>query len=173
MNELSTLDFFDPRGRVNRKGLIIFAAVLIGAQAGVYSAFWMYGVDFGSGLASIFNGLFGWLGLVAVSKRLHDLNLSAWRLVAAVAGCLAWCFVFSLAVVFVLGEEAFTGSEMGMTVAIIGALAPLAMLTLWLHCAKGDGADNRFGPRPGAFGFSRDWRGEHWIAPAGKPAVLA
>ena len=154
---LSTLDFFDPRGRIDRQGLIIFAAVLIGAQAGVYGAFWLFDASTASGLACASHGLFLWLGLAAVSKRLHDLNLSAWRLAAAAAGCLVWCFVFSLAIVFVLGEEAFTTSDTGMIVATIGALTPLAALTVWLHWARGEAKDNRFGPAPGPLGFSRGW----------------
>ena len=164
MTGLSTLDFFDPRGRVDRQGLIIFAAVLIGLQVGAYGALWMNGIDLDSGLALVLDALFGWMGLAAVSKRLHDLNLSAWRLAAAMAGCIAWCFVFSLSVVFLMGEDAFITSGSGMIVAMTGALAPLAALTLWLHCAKGHKADNCFGPMPGPSGFSRGWQALQWEA---------
>ncbi len=162
MTGLSTLDFFDPRGRVDRQGLIIFAAVLIGLQVGAYGALWMNVIDLDCGVALVLDVFFGWMGLAAVSKRLHDLNLSAWRLAAAMAGCVAWCFVFSLAVVFVMGEDAFVSGGLGMIVAMTGALAPLAALTLWLHCVKGHKTDNRFGPMPGPSGFSCGWRGQPW-----------
>ena len=173
MTGLSTLDFFDPRGRIDRQGLIIFAAVLIGLQAGAYGALWMNGFYLDSGFAHAVNAPFFWMGMAAVSKRLHDLNLSAWWLAASAAGCLAWCFVFSLAVVFALGEDAFTQSETGMIVAVIGALTPLAVLTLWLHCAKGEIVDNPFGPRPGTTGFSQSWGGQAWHAAQSGPTAPA
>ena len=155
MSELSTLDFFDPRGRVNRRGFIIFAAVLIGAQAGLYGALIANGGAFHTGLSNLINAVLFWMGYVAVSKRLHDFGFSAWRLAAALAGMAIWCFALSFTLVGVLGEDGFEPGGAGWIAAAAGTLLPLAGMTLWIHCGRGDAAPNRFGPAPGASGLSR------------------
>jgi uncharacterized membrane protein YhaH (DUF805 family) len=155
VNELSIIDFFDPRGRVDRKGFLIFAAVLTGTQAGLYGALYANGGSFHSSLSGVINVALFWMGYAGISKRLHDLDYSAWRLSAAIAGMMLWCFALSLALVLTLGEAGFEAGAAGWIAAAIGTLLPLAVLVLWIHCAKGAAGANRYGARPGPSGFAR------------------
>ena len=90
VDNFSTLDFFDPRGRANRKGLAVFAAVLIGAQAGVYGTMLATSFDPMSGPAWVFHFLFCWLGFVAIAKRLHDIGYGSRRLILAAIAMAVW-----------------------------------------------------------------------------------
>lgn len=154
---VSAIEFFDPRGRASRKGLAVMAAILIGGQGGVYSALLATGVGLDGPVAGVFHIFFLWLGIAAGSKRLHDLDVSAWRLAAAVAGAVAWCFSLAFIITLIVGEDEVAPGHIGFTLAVIGALAPVSAATLWLHLAKGKSGDNRYGPEPEASGFSRPW----------------
>ena len=156
MTETSILDFFDPRGRVNRKGLAIFAAVQAGALLGLYGALFANGGSFHTGLALLINIALFWSGFAGVAKRLHDLGLSAWSLAMALAGMTIWCFGFSFITVCILGGLAFEPGGMGMVFAAVGSLLPLSVAIIWIHFARGDTGPNRFGPEPGPLGFSRN-----------------
>ena len=161
--DLSLRDLIDPRGRADRRGLAVLAAILIGGQAGIYGALLASGADLNSGPAVCCHLAFGWLGLVAISKRMHDLGVTAWRLVAGAAAVVVWSFAVSLAIIFGFGEDAVTPGGPGLIAIMAAALVPLAAVTLWLHCARGEPHTNRFGPVPGPLGFSLPLatRGEH------------
>ena len=154
MPNLSLKDVIDPRGRADRRGLAVLAAILIGGQAGIYGALIASGADLNSGPAALVHLIFGWLGLVAISKRMHDQGVTAWRLVAGAIGLIVWSCACSLAILFWFGEEAVTPGGPGMIAMIVAAVTPLAAVTLWLHFARGDLGENQFGPVPGPFGFS-------------------
>lgn len=154
MPNVSLQDIIDPRGRADRRGLAILAAILIGFQGGIYGALIAAGADLNSGPALVFHIAFGWLGLVAISKRMHDLGVTAWRLVAGAIGMIVWSVAGSLAILFWFGEEAVTPGGPGMIAIVAAAIIPLAAVTLWLHFARGDLGANRFGPVPGPLGFS-------------------
>lgn len=164
MQDFSAIDLFDPRGRANRKGLAIIAAVLAGGQLGIYGTSLATGLGLNDPPLTVFHSLFLWLGVVAVAKRLHDLNFSAWRLAGAAAAMLAWCFVLAAGFAFTWGEDAMVPGRMGYALAALGSLAPLVLATIWIHCAKGGRGPNRFGPAPGVFGFSHPRLG-HALAP--------
>lgn len=151
---LSLQDIIDPRGRADRRGLAVLAAILIGGQVGIYGALIASGADLNSGPAALVHLSFGWLGLVAISKRMHDLGVTAWRLVVGGIGMIIWSVAGSLAILFWFGEEAVTPGGPGMIAMMAAAIIPLAAVTLWLHFARGDVGENRFGPVPGPFGFS-------------------
>ncbi len=151
---LSLQDVIDPRGRADRRGLAVLAAILIGGQVGIYGALIASGADLNSGPAALVHLSFGWLGLVAISKRMHDLGVTAWRLVVGAIGMIIWSVAGSLAILFWFGEEAVTPGGPGMIAMMAAAIIPLAAVTLWLHFARGDVGENRFGPVPGPFGFS-------------------
>lgn len=170
MGELSTIDFFDPRGRVDRQGFMIVAAVLVGAQAGLYGALAAAGDSVQSGLAYAANAILFWMGFAAVSNRLHDLGMSAWRLVAAIAGLAVWCFGLSFSLVICFGEDGFLPGGTGLIAAVAGTSLPVAGLVLWIHFARGDAAANRFGPAPGPSGFAP---GPGKAAAAGLVSALA
>jgi uncharacterized membrane protein YhaH (DUF805 family) len=154
VGEFSTIDFFDPRGRVNRRGFMIVAAVLMGAQAGLYGALAAAGDSVQSGLTYAANAVLFWMAIAALSKRLHDLGMSAWRLVAAIAGMAVWCFGLSFSLVIGFGEDGFLPGGTGMIAAVTGTILPVAILVLWIHFARGEAGANRFGPAPGPSGFA-------------------
>lgn len=159
MFSLSAGDFLDHRGRVNRKGLAITAAALAGMQGGLYAACALFVVPVDDGAALALNALIFWLSMAAVSKRLHDLDLSAWHAVGAIVLLLVWCFGLGLAIIMTLGEEAVQPGHAGMVFALVGAFAPLAAMLAWLHLMPGEKGSNRFGPAPGDLGFSRGHAG--------------
>ena len=155
MQSLIAIDFLDPRGRLNRKGLAVFAAVLIGAQAGVYGTMYATAFDVLSLPAWFFHVLFCWMGFVAISKRVHDLGLSGRMILWAALGMTVWTIVLALGTAFTFGEAALVPGGVGTMVASAGTLIPGLAATLWLHFAPGDDGANRYGDEPGPLGFSR------------------
>lgn len=157
MFDLTVLDFVDPRGRANRRGLAILAAALFGAEA-VYAVIFplisqRFGV--GSNAASlVIHSLSLWLGIAGTSKRLHDTGRSLWWFAAFIAIWSVWTAIVAFGTVFCLGPDAIAEDLKGlMLVSALSMLAPLAAV-FWLHSAPGDGGSNRYGPAPDASGFS-------------------
>jgi uncharacterized membrane protein YhaH (DUF805 family) len=148
-------DIFDPRGRANRKGLVVLAMILLFAQACVYGGSYLAGKAPQGPASWVIHSLLIWLGITAVSKRLHDLGISAWWLLWAAISVFIWTFVASFAVVLTLGLEAATPGSTGMMIAMAISFAPVLALTVWLHAAPGVQGDNKFGPSPGALGISK------------------
>lgn len=155
MSDLKLFDIFDPRGRADRKGLILTAAVLLGAQAGVAATLYATSFTLQVPAAMAVESAFLWLGVVAVSKRLHDLGRSfksvGWALLAMMIAAIAVAF----AVMFTLGEDALLPNAPGYWAVAAAIFLPTIAATFWLHCAPGDKGPNRFGPVPDATGFSR------------------
>lgn len=148
------LELFDPRGRCNRKGLLIIAVVLLALQAAAGAAMWLGLVQHGGPAARIAEAVFVLLAFTATSKRLHDMGLSAWWILAAFAGMSAWSAVLAMALVLTVGAAALQPGSAAFMVAVVGVMIPAFVATLWLHLKKGDASPNRFGPEPGALGFS-------------------
>ena len=155
VDNFSTLDFFDPRGRANRKGLAVFAAVLIGAQAGVYGTMLATSFDPMSGPAWVFHFLFCWLGFVAIAKRLHDIGYGSRRLILAAIAMAVWTIVLALATAYSFGEAALVPGGLGTMIAGGGTLIPGLAATFWLHFKRGDEGANYYGAAPGPLGFTR------------------
>jgi uncharacterized membrane protein YhaH (DUF805 family) len=147
-------DILDPRGRADRKGLIMTAAVLVGAQAGLAGASYLTNFTLTGGMALTIEGVLLWLGLVAVSKRLHDLGCGlkclGWGLLATMSLSIAVAFTAML----LFGEDVLLPGAPGYLAVAAAVFAPVIVLTIWLHCAKGDAGTNRFGPPPDETGFS-------------------
>jgi uncharacterized membrane protein YhaH (DUF805 family) len=144
----------DPRGRCNRKGLLIIATAMFGIQAGLAAAFWGLGWNLTGPGATMLKLLFCWLALSACSKRLHDLNLSAWNMAWALPVTVLWTLGTALAFVFSFGLESLTPKSPWYLVAMGSSMLPMLAATLWLHFAKGTPGANRFGPEPDGLGFS-------------------
>jgi uncharacterized membrane protein YhaH (DUF805 family) len=162
-------DILDPRGRANRKGLVILAAILLLAQTVVYGGLQFTGREL-QGLPSwVIHSLFIWLGATALSKRLHDLSISAWWILWSAIGVVIWAFVVCFAVVMTLGFEAAEAGSSGMMIAMLVSFAPIIALTIWMHFAPGDEGRNPFGPVPGDTGFSKPSP----TVPAGQPSSMA
>jgi uncharacterized membrane protein YhaH (DUF805 family) len=155
VSDLSAIDFFDPRGRVNRKGLIVLAAILLGAQLGVVGAQRMFVLDIGPGLEAAINLVLLWIGLAGVSKRMHDLDVGAWHLLWNTLLLIIAAVGSAIVSVYHLGDDAMVPGNIGYLIVASVVLAPVVFATVWLHCAVGTDATNRFGPAPGPSGFSR------------------
>lgn len=144
----------DPRGRCNRKGLLIIASLMLVIQIGLASAFWGFGVSLTGVAATLFKLLFCWLALAACSKRLHDLDRSAWTLAWVLPATIVWTLVVALGFAFGLGIETLMPRSPWYPVAMGASMAPMFAAALWLHLAKGTAGANRFGPEPDGAGFS-------------------
>ena len=150
-------DIVDPRGRANRRGLVVLAMIVLLAQACVYGGGYLAGRALQGPASWVIHSLLIWLGTAAVSKRLHDLGISAWWLLWAAIGVFVWTFIGSFAVVLTLGFEAAAPGSTGMMIAMAVSFAPILALTVWMHAASGAQGDNKFGPSPDASGFSRHY----------------
>jgi uncharacterized membrane protein YhaH (DUF805 family) len=150
-------DIFDPRGRANRKGLIILALIMLLAQACVHGGCYLAGHQLQGPASWVIHSLLMWLGIVAVSKRLHDLGISAWWLLWGMIGMTIWSVIVSVAVYMTFGMEAATPGGPAIEVAMLAMFAPLIALTIWMHFALGAQGDNKFGPTPDASGFSKPY----------------
>jgi uncharacterized membrane protein YhaH (DUF805 family) len=153
----SLFDIFDPRGRADRRGLFILATILLVGQICVSGGFYLSGHEPQGPANWVIHSLFIWLGIVAISKRLHDLGISAWWMLWGAMGMLVWTFIASFAVVLTLGIEAATPGSSGMMIAMAVSFAPLIALTVWMHFAVGAQGNNKFGPTPDASGFSKPY----------------
>jgi uncharacterized membrane protein YhaH (DUF805 family) len=148
------LDLFDPRGRCNRKGLLIIACALLALQVAAGLLVWQ-GVLVPAGPAMrIGEVLFLLMAASATSKRLHDIGLSALWILAGLGGMVLWSIVLALLLLFTAGATALQPGAAGFMTAVAGTMAPAFAVTLWLHLAKGEPGRNRFGPEPTGLGFS-------------------
>ncbi|MGL4395007.1 MAG: DUF805 domain-containing protein [Hyphomicrobium sp.] len=154
MNDLLLADFLSFRGRADRRGLAVLAAIMVGAQIGIYGALSVLGHDLDSSATWLFHILFLWVASAGITKRLHDFGYSGWSLMWAMAATVVWTFGVSLAAVLTFGESAGLPGTTGFAITISGAMLPVVLATIWLHLAKGELVDNRYGPAPGATGFS-------------------
>ncbi|MEM1371835.1 MAG: DUF805 domain-containing protein [Pseudomonadota bacterium] len=145
---------FDPRGRVNRIGLLFVGLGLLPAEAGIRLLAW------GLALPPLHAGVVAvklvllWLACVALIKRLHDMGRGATWLLAGLAGFIAWvgtCFVAILAMV---QSGVLSSPSMLITVSLVAYGLPLVGGAVFMHCQPGDKARNRFGAPPGPTGFS-------------------
>lgn len=145
---------FDPRGRCNRKGLLVVAIVLLVLQVGLGAMFYGAGIDFSSPAIGVLKLVFFWLALAAASKRLHDLGLSGWWVAKSFAIMLAWTTALALALMLTFGDRAMREGETGFWILLAGNMLPVLVLTLWLHFARGMSGANPFGDEPSGLGFS-------------------
>ncbi|MEZ5843948.1 MAG: DUF805 domain-containing protein [Hyphomicrobiaceae bacterium] len=144
----------DPRGRIDRKGLLILAIALLALQA-------MFAAVLGAGLIDIHGApaitiklAFLWVAIVAASKRLHDLGRSAWWIAIAFVSMIVWGVVAVLAVFPVYGRDMLVPGSEGYVAALALNMVPILAATLWMHFARGETSDNRYGPVPDDTGFS-------------------
>jgi len=151
---VAALQFLDPRGRCNRTGLLLAAAILLAAQVVVALGLWKAGIDLSSAIAMICNAAFCWVGFALISKRLHDLNHSAWWVPTAALLWLAAAVCLAVLIVLIGDPDILAPGTPSYWLAFASMLMPLLVVAAWLHAAVGDTDDNRFGPAPTAHGFS-------------------
>jgi len=148
------LSLLDPRGRCNRKGLLIIASAMLGVELILLGAFLAFNLSLVGPAASGLKLLFCWLAITACSKRLHDLGRSAWNLVWALPVTIFWTLAIALAFAFGLGMESLMPRSPWYPLAIGASMLPVVAATLWLHLARGKPGANRYGPEPEGLGFS-------------------
>jgi uncharacterized membrane protein YhaH (DUF805 family) len=151
---VAALQFLDPRGRCNRKGLLLAAAILLASQVVIALGLWEAGIDLSSPIAMLCNAVFCWVGFALISKRLHDLNHSAWWVPTAALLWLAAAVCLAVLIVLIGDPDILAPGTPSYWVAFASMLMPLLVVAAWLHAAIGDAGDNRFGPAPTAHGFS-------------------
>lgn len=158
-----------PRGRCDRRALLAVTVGMLAAQFLSAVVVSIAGGDVTGNAFLALNGLFLWVGAVALLKRLHDIGYSGWRVGPAILFWLVGAMVIVLALQFVVGHAAFTAAlatypALHLALAALLSLPPFGGL-LWLQASAGDVGSNRFGPVPGAFGFAHGHpkRGDHAV----------
>ncbi len=143
-----------PAGRCNRKGLLLCALVLLALQ--VLAALAVYALELPHMSAPVLSvdALLLWMGTCAIAKRLHDLGRSAWAILWASLGVIAWSTVVAMAVIMTMGEQALAPDGVGLAIAAAGSSLPVLALTLWAHFARGEPGPNAYGPETDDTGFS-------------------
>jgi uncharacterized membrane protein YhaH (DUF805 family) len=154
----ATIDLFDPRGRINRKGLLAVAMALLAAEAGFAALAVAGGAGLESPLVVLGKIMFLWLATAAVSKRLHDLSLSAWVMLKAALAVILWSIVETAVLMMVLDRGAMEEGQYGFWLSVGGTVLPVFALILWLHCARGTPGTNAYGPEPDGYGSSKPAR---------------
>lgn len=150
----SVLQVFDPRGRCNRKGLLLAAAILLALQIAAGLALWGAGFDLASPLVQPVNVAFCWVAFPLISKRLHDLGRSAWWIPGAVLIWLAAIISLAGAIVLSGDPDLLAPGTTSYWITLAAMLLPLLAAAIWLHTAPGNAGSNRFGPQPTSHGFS-------------------
>lgn len=143
----------DPRGRLNRFGLLSVAFLLLGLE--IAAAALIVGLDrpINGAEAIGLKVLFFWMATAAISKRLHDLDRSAWWLLKAAGAIIAFAVVVTLVLMATLGNASMRPGELGFLLGVASTTVPVFVMILWLHCAPGDAGPNRFGPPPQGLAF--------------------
>jgi uncharacterized membrane protein YhaH (DUF805 family) len=151
---LTFSNLFDPRGRVDRKGLFWLAMALLVCQ-GLLATLIMIDHSGPAMVAAVaVKAVLLWIGLVALIKRLHDIGLSAVWIPIGLFAIIVWSNLAALGLTFTVGLDALNPlrPEFGFTFGL--CLVPPFGGLLWLHFAKGHAAPNRYGVPPGPSGFS-------------------
>lgn len=151
-------ELFDPRGRCNRKGLLMVACVLLATQVLMGLALWQTGVGFDGAAALVLKLGFFWLALAAAAKRLHDCGLSARWILWSTLILITWCFVLATTLAIAYGPEALIPGSTPFNLALAGMITPIFAATLWLHFAPGEAQANKYGPVPAGLGASSPLR---------------
>jgi uncharacterized membrane protein YhaH (DUF805 family) len=139
---------FDPRGRLGRLGLLVSATAMLGLEALVLTLSPGAGEALPATLWPL-KIVALWIGIAALIKRLHDVDLSGWWVLAGAAGLCIWTAVLAFLFVFGAGAQSLDAGTFGY-IALTGlVMLPAIGAALWLHLAAGLPYANRFGPVPG------------------------
>jgi uncharacterized membrane protein YhaH (DUF805 family) len=156
MSALPTFhDLFDPRGRANRGGLLKVAVLLLAADVVAVAVIAATGAAFTGAAALAFKLVSVWIATAAVARRLHDVGFSAWWIAKGLAALIAWSIAVAVALLTrYTAAEALDPAQSAFWLNLALTSAPVLAALGWLHVARGDAAANRYGPPPGASGFS-------------------
>ncbi len=149
------VSMLDPRGRCNRKGLLIAAIVMLSIDIAAGLGLWASGRRLDDPLVMPLKAALIYLAISAAAQRLHDLGHSAWAMLWAMLGLVGWSVVLGITVILQVPPEKMAVGETGHLIVLTGIALPLLGLLLWMHFAAGMTGANRFGPEPSGLGFSR------------------
>lgn len=131
------------------------AALLMAADLVLVAVLAATGAPFTGPAAVAFKLASVWLATVGVTRRLHDLDLSAWWLVKALAALIGWSILVSLALLTTYtAAQALDPAERAFWLNLAATTAPVLVALAWLHMARGTTSANRYGSAPGRSGFS-------------------
>ncbi|MDX2287875.1 MAG: DUF805 domain-containing protein [Hyphomicrobiaceae bacterium] len=147
-------NLFDPRGRCNRKGLMVTALALLLVQVAVGLAMWAADVSIHALVVKPVKIAVLWIATVALLKRLHDVGASGWALLWALIATFVWTVLVAGICVSAFGPAVAEIGSSPFLVYLTLVSAPLLAAMLWLHVVPGDAGPNRYGPAPDASGFS-------------------
>ncbi len=157
MLDMTVFDFIDPRGRADRRGLALLAAVFLAAEvlyAGVFALISPLVGDGPHTAGLVIHSFALWVAIAGTAKRLHDMGRTLWCFAAFMAIWLVWTAAIAFATVFWLGPDAVAQDLKGLMLASALSMLPALAALCWLHFAPGEVGPNRFGPAPDVSGFA-------------------
>lgn len=157
----------DPRGRCNRRGLLIVATLLLGLELVALAVFCLTGAAFNGPVAWTFKLAVCWVAIAGCAKRLHDVGRSAWVMAWALPVTIVWGFASTLSLALVVGLDALVPTSPWYLASLGLTMLPVVAGTLWLHLAKGEAGPNRYGPVPEGLGFAGPHADRATPAPTG------
>ncbi len=155
------LPLVDPRGRCNRKGLLIAAAIMLAVEVVVGLGLLASKRTLDDPLVVAIKAALIYLAFSAAIQRLHDLGRSAWNIAWASLAMIAWSVALAFAVVLQMPPEAMEPGHAGFAMVFGGIALPMLGMLLWLHFAPGEPEPNKYGAVPSGLGFARFARSEH------------
>ncbi len=156
MTSLPTFqDLFDPRGRASRSGLLAVALLLIAADVAALVFILSTGAAFTGPGALAFKIVSVWVATAGVSKRLHDLDHSAWWIAKALVVLIFWSIAVAASLlIWFNAVDAQNPAHVAFWLNVTASAAPVLAALIWLHVARGNLGPNRYGAEPDARGFS-------------------
>ncbi|MEL7544162.1 MAG: DUF805 domain-containing protein [Pseudomonadota bacterium] len=150
---------FDPRGRCNRRGLLYIMGVTLTLQIVIAVGVVTAKVAFVGPLATAIKLTFLWIAISATIQRLHDTGRSGWWLAAAFVFLVVWMALMGVGLPILVattwGPHLISFTSPAFYAILLLSYAPILGGALWLHFAAGENVDNKYGPVPGASGFSQ------------------
>lgn len=146
---------FDPRGRCNRKGLLVVALGMLVAEiiVGVVVLCGAVGLDHPAMVAS--KAVLMLAAVSAAAQRLHDTGRTAWWIAGALIGLFAGGLALSFGLLQFMSLESLQPGGSAFLIVTTAITLPMLAMMLWLHFAPGEARANRFGPVPEGLGFAR------------------
>jgi uncharacterized membrane protein YhaH (DUF805 family) len=145
----------DPRGRCNRKGLLIAALGLFLIQVAGAIVLWLRPELLEHPVTIVSKVVLLVAAITAATQRLHDTGRSGWWMLWSFLGLFAWGLAFGWGLMYWLPVQAMQPGGHGFAALTAAIAVPAFAMLMWLHCAPGDTCANRYGAVPDGLGFAR------------------